>query len=194
MHRHLIRCLICCPLLLAAATQGAGAESLYKPNTFQSMTSDLRPRRPGDLLTVMVDENASASSTADTSAARDASVGLATSTPHTSFAGAIRSSNVSDGRGSTQRQGRVLAQITVGIVAIAANGDLHVRGEQTLEINNETQRISVEGRVRPQDVSETNIVLSSRLADARIRYAGQGDLSDKQRPAWWQRFLTWFGV
>ena len=48
--------------------------------------------------------------------------------------------------------------------------------------------------MRPQDVSETNIVLSSRLADARIRYAGQGDLSDKQRPAWWQRFLTWFGV
>lgn len=190
MHRHLI----CCLILLAAVIQEAGAESLYKLGTFQSMTSDLRPRRPGDLLTVMVYENASASSTADTSAARDASVGLGASSPHKSFTGAIRASNTSDGRGSTQRQGRVLAQITVGIVAIGANGDLHVRGEQTLEINNETQRISLEGRVRPQDVSDTNVVLSSRLADARIRYAGQGDLSDKQRPAWWQRFLTWFGV
>lgn len=190
MHRHLI----CGLTLLLALVQGAGADSLYKPSTFQAMTSDLRPRRLGDLVTVMVYENASASSTADTSAARDASVGLGVSTPHKSWNGAISANNAHDGRGRTQRQGRVLAQITVSIVAIGDNGDLYVRGEQTLEINNETQRISLEGRIRPQDVSETNVVLSSRLADARIRYAGQGDLSDKQSPAWWQQFLTWFGV
>jgi flagellar L-ring protein precursor FlgH len=190
MHRHLM----CGLTLLLAVIQGAGADSLYKPSTFQPITSDLRPRRPGDLVTVMVYENASATSTADTSAARDASVSLAANAQHTSFNGAIRSSNALDGRGRTQREGRVLAQITVNIVSIGANGDLYVRGEQTLEINNETQRISVEGRIRPQDVSDTNVVLSSRLADARIRYAGQGDLSDKQAPAWWQRFLTWFGV
>jgi flagellar L-ring protein precursor FlgH len=190
MHRQLI----CCLTLLLAVLPGAHAESLYKPATFQAMTSDLRPRRPGDLVTVMVYENASASSTANTSAARDASVGLGASSPHTSWNGSVRTNNASDGRGRTQREGRVLAQITVTIVAIGANGDLHVRGEQTLEINNEMQRISLEGRIRPQDVSETNVVLSSRLADARIRYAGQGDLSDKQSPAWWQQFLTWFGV
>jgi flagellar L-ring protein precursor FlgH len=80
------------------------------------------------------------------------------------------------------------------IKEILPSGDLVVAGEQLLEINNESQRISVEGRVRPQDVSDTNVVLSSRIANARIRYAGQGDLSDRQRPAWWQRFLTLFGV
>lgn len=190
MHRHLM----CGLALLLAVIQGAGAESLYKPSTFQAMTSDLRPRRIGDLITVMVYENASASSTADTSAARDASVGIGASAPHTTFNAGLHTTDALDGRGRTQREGKVLAQITVAIVAIAPNGDLSVRGEQTLEINNEAQRISVEGRIRPQDVSDTNVVLSSRLADARIRYAGKGDLSDKQAPAWWQKFLTWFGV
>lgn len=188
------RQLICTAILLLAVSGDAAADSLYQPSTYQPMTSDLRPRKAGDLITVMVYENASASSTADTSAGRDATVGIALQSPHKSFSGAIKSGNQTDGRGRTQREGKVLAQITVAIVAIGTNGDLFVRGEQMLEINNEKQQISVEGRIRPQDVSDTNVVQSTRLANARIRYSGEGDLSDKQRPAWWQRFLTMFGV
>lgn len=170
------------------------AESLYRPNTYQSLTSDLRPRRVGDLLTVMVYENASASSVADTSTARAANVGAQIRGPGVSRSAGIGTSNELDGRGRTEREGRVLAQLTVVITEILPTGDLVVAGEQLLEINNESQRIAVEGRVRPQDVSETNVVLSSRIANARIRYAGQGDLSDHQRPAWWHRLLTLFGV
>jgi flagellar L-ring protein precursor FlgH len=173
----------------------AAADTLYKPATYQPLTSDLRVRHAGDLITVMVYENASASSTADTSAGRDASIGFDVKAPNgKAWAGAIKSSNQTDGRGRTQREGQVLAQITVTIKEITASGDLLVSGEQLLEINNERQQISVEGRIRPQDVSDTNVVLSTRVANARIRYSGQGDLADKQRPAWWQRFLTLFGV
>ena len=172
----------------------AAADSLYKPNTYQPLTSDLRARKAGDLITVLVYENASASSTADTSAGRDANVGIQVQGTGKSFGAGIKSTNQTDGRGRTQREGKVLAQITVTIKQITDSGDLIVAGEQLLEINNERQQISVEGQVRPQDVSDTNTVLSTRIANARIRYSGQGDLSDKQRPAWWQRFLTLFGA
>jgi flagellar L-ring protein precursor FlgH len=182
------------PALLAFQQAPAGADSLYRPGTYQALTSDLRMRHVGDLMTVMVYENASASSAADTSTARAANVGVAVRADRHAHDGSIATSNQLDGRGRTQREGRVLAQLTVVIKEILPSGDLVVAGEQLLEINNESQRISVEGRVRPQDVSDTNVVLSSRIANARIRYAGQGDLSDRQRPAWWQRFLTLFGV
>jgi flagellar L-ring protein precursor FlgH len=43
-------------------------------------------------------------------------------------------------------------------------------------------------------VSDANVVLSTRIANAKISYAGQGDLADVQRPGWWQRFLTMFGL
>lgn len=178
-------------LLLAA---GAQASSLYQPNTFQSYTSDLRPRRLGDLITVMVYETASASSSANTSGGRDAGAGLDLRGPGKSYSLGAKTANQLDGRGRTEREGRVLAQITVAIKEITEQGDLVIAGDQLLEVNNEKQQIHVEGRIRPQDVSDANVVLSTRIAAARISYAGQGDLADLQRPAWWQRFLTLFGL
>lgn len=177
-----------------SATAPVLADSLFKPGSYQALASDVRARRPGDLITVMVCENASASSTADTSAGRDASVGVALNRATRAISGGLTTSSTTDGRGRTQREGKVLAQITVTVKEVGANGDLLIAGEQVLEINDEKQRIFVEGRIRPQDIGDNNAVLSTRIANARIRYSGQGDLSDRQRPAWWQRFLTLFGV
>jgi len=61
-------------------------------------------------------------------------------------------------------------------------------------INEEQQRINVEGRIRPQDLSDQNVVLSNRVADARITYVGEGDLAQRQKPAWWHHFLDLFGL
>lgn len=172
----------------------AGATSLYQPSIYQPYTSDLRPRHVGDLITVMVYESASASTTANTTAGRDAAVGWTTRLPGKNYSGALGTNNQLDGGGRTAREGRVLAQITVAITAITERGDLLVAGEQVLDINDERQQIRVEGRIRPQDVSDANVVLSTRIANAKISYAGQGDLANAQRPAWWQRLLTLFGL
>jgi flagellar L-ring protein precursor FlgH len=180
--------------LLACAHGATAGDSLYRPDTYQALTSDLRARRVGDLITVMVYESASASSTAKTTAARDANVDLDVQGNGKRWGAGIGASNQTDGRGRTEREGKVLAQITVSIRTIGERGELTIAGEQVVDINNERQQISIEGQVRAQDVSDTNVVLSTRIANARIRYSGQGDLADKQRPAWWQRFLTLFGV
>lgn len=181
-------------LAMLAGMACAHADSLYQPGSYQSLTSDLRQRRAGDLITVMVYENASATSIANTSAGRDAGVGIDIQRPGRGYAAGINANNQMDGRGRTAREGRVLAQITVSVREVLAGGDLIVAGEQILNVNNEQQTIKVEGRIRPQDVSDANVVLSTRIADAKISYAGQGDLADSQRPAWWQRFLTFFGL
>ncbi len=199
-------------LLLLACMDAASATSLYKPGQYQPLTSDLRMRRVGDLITVMVYENASASSTgkqfprldltrrstANTSVGREASADLALQGTSKNYnggvSGSIGTGNSTDARGRTQREGKLLAQITVAVRAVSLNGDLVIGGDQLLEINNERQQIAIEGIVRQQDVSDTNVVLSTRVANAKIRYSGYGDLADKQRPAWWQRFLTLFGV
>ena len=181
---------------IAAATvaAGAGAVSLYESNSYESLTADHRAHRRGDVLMVMIYENASATSTANTSTGRDAGVGFNIETPGKSRVGGVKFNNQLDGRGQTQREGKVLAQLTVTVTDVLENGDLLIRGEQLLEVNNERQQIKVEGRVRPHDVSDTNTVLSTRIADARIGYVGDGDLSDRQRPGWWHRVLTWFGL
>lgn len=178
----------------APAPRPRSAGSLYSDAQFQALTSDRRRFEVGDLLTVLVYESTSATTSADTGTNRDSSVGLGISLPNWNKAAAATANNDFNGTGRTQRAGRVLAQITVLVREVLPNGDLRVSGEQLLEINGEKQTIRAQGRVRPRDVNEQNMVLSSRLADARLAFTGDGVLGDMQRPRWWQKFLSLFGL
>lgn len=177
-----------------AAPRPRARGSLYSDAQFQSLTADRRRFEIGEVLTIMVYENASATSSADTGANRDSSVGMGIGLPSWNKSAAVTTNNDFSGTGRTQRAGRVLAQITVLVREVLPNGDLRVGGEQLLEINGEKQTIRAEGRVRPKDVSEQNVVLSSRLAEARLAFVGDGVLGDMQRPRWWQRLLGLFGI
>lgn len=168
--------------------------SLYQESTFQPLTADRKAYRVGDAITVLVYENASAASSTDTSAQRVGGVNVGIQTPIKNNTYSLNTTNQFDGTGQTQRSGKLLASITVSVVQALSNGELVVAGEQLLEINKERQQIKIEGRVRPQDISELNAVLSYRLADAKISYVGRGDLDDHQRPSWWQKLLLSFGL
>ena len=191
--------LFCAHFAMSLATLAVQASpsttgSLFTPESFRSFTADTRMRSAGELLTVMVYETTSAQSSADTSAGRDASVGVNLQGPAKTWSAGVQSNNYIEGGGRTQRENRVLAQLTVTIRDVLPSGELLISGEQSLEINDERQTIALEGVVRPQDVSESNVVFSNRVANARIRFNGQGELSGRQRPSWWQQLLTAFGL
>jgi len=188
--------ILCTSLLPAGAAFANEGKSLYREGTYQPLTADHKARRAGDLVTVLVYENASASSTADTSAGRDANAGVSIELPRPqrSHSAGVTTNNDFRGQGQTQRSGRVLAQLTVSIQEVLPNGDLAIAGTQALEINGEKQLIKLEGRVRAHDITDLNTVVSTRVADARISVVGDGTVSDQQKPGWWQRLLTLFGL
>lgn len=185
-------------LLLVAALTGplAFGESLYAEGQYRPLTSDNRAFRAGDVLTVQVFENSSANTSVSTGTQRKNSV--ATSLTHKAGQPAAQAGlNVSgdfDGGGRTQRANKLLATLTVTVKGLLPNGDLLVAGEQLLNINDEQQKVTLEGRVRPVDISDANVVLSTRLADARINYVGEGDVSDRSRRSWWRKLLDAFGL
>jgi len=180
--------------LLAAANAATAVESLYREDQYQSLTSDRRGAKVGDLVTVQIFETSSAASTADTRSDRSAGVGAEVAGNQRRQRGSVTVSNDMQGQGRTERSGRLLAQVTVSIQEVLPNGDLRLAGEQLLEINDERQQIRLEGRIRALDLQENNLVVSSRLADARISYLGTGAVGDKQKPAWWQRLVTALGL
>lgn len=182
------------PLLLALLCGAARSDDLYNEKTYRPLASDKRAHLPGDVLTVMIYENSSALTSADTQLQRSNQVGATASGKHFNESLAVGASNNFDGGGTVQRAGKLLAQMSVTVTGVAANGELLVAGEQTLEINLDRQKIRVEGRVRPLDVSDQNTVLSYRLADAKISYLGDGDLASRQSPGLWSRFFTWVGI
>jgi flagellar L-ring protein FlgH len=185
---------------VSLAAAAASAQSLYDEKTFQALTGDHKAHRVGDVVTVLIHEDASAVSTADTKTERNNGVSVRLDSPfHHRFivgshTGAFRTSLDFDGAAGTHRAGRLLAQLTLTVREVLPNGALVLSGEQSLEINNERQQISVEGKARAQDISEQNEILSFRLADAKITYQGAGDVALAQRPGWWARLLAAFGL
>lgn len=179
----------------AAAAGPAQAESLYSERSFRPLTGDHKAFRVGDVLTVQVFENSSATTTADTGTRRRNSLDASLSHGGNRVAQtSLTAGGDFDGGGRTQRANRVLITLSVSVREVLPNGDLRLAGEQLLLVNDEQQKVTLEGRVRPQDVSDANIVLSTRIADARITYLGEGEVSERQQRAWWRKLLDWAGM
>jgi len=185
-----------CLLSIGYGVQVSGGESLYDEREFHALTHDRRAFRLGDSLTVLVFESSSASANANTETAKNGSVGVGVESSKPEWVGnaKLKLSEDLTGRGKISRSGKLAAQITVTVQSITPNGDLQVAGKQLIHVNDEKQEITLKGRVRPQDISEANTVVSSRLADASISYLGEGVLAEKQKPGIITRFLSWLGL
>jgi flagellar L-ring protein FlgH len=171
--------------------QAAFGQSLYDSTTYRPLSTDLRAHAVGDAITVLIFEAATASSTASTSASRSSSIAARASDFGEPVGGDLSIDNDFDGGGEERRSGQLVAQITVTVREVLPNGDLVVQGDQQISLNSESQRILVEGRVRPQDIQADNSVLSSRMADARIEFKGRGLLSAREKPGLLARLFHW---
>jgi flagellar L-ring protein precursor FlgH len=180
--------------LLSCAWGSISATTLYDEKTFRAPAADHKAFRRGDAITVQVYEDARASSNADTTTRRKNNLSAALVHGRKTVGGTAAVNGDFDGGGSTERAGKLIAQLSVSVVDVLPNGELQVAGRQLLVVNGEEQRIAVEGRVRPQDISDTNVVLSTRLADARITYQGDGELSERQKRGWWRNIADKLGL
>lgn len=171
---------------------------------------DPKAYRVGDTVTIDIVENTSSTMDANTSASRKSSIdgevphllgymrALEAKNPNLTKdnAGAATNklfqadlSNKFDGKGSSDRSGRITASIGARVVETLANGNLLLFGRREMKVNNEVQYITVSGIVRPTDIDADNRIKSTYLADARIEYIGRGVIADKQRPGWGTRLI-----
>jgi len=170
------------------------ADSLFNRDGFHAFAADHRAFRPGDSLTVVVTEIATATSTAKTTTNKDGTVSAKLNKKNDAFDLSTGLGETFDGGGTTERTGKLLAKITVTVLSVDEHGVLSIKGEQTIDVNNERQSISMTGRVRPQDIGQDNTVESSRITDAHIEYIGDGVLAEKQRPGILTRILSWLRI
>lgn len=170
-------------------------QNLYRSDQYRPLVSDRRAHRVGDILTVLVVENASASATAGTNTDKSNDLGVRFSSPSSSQKNyALSVDQEYDGGGKSARSGKLLAQISVEVKAVEQNGDMFISGLQDIEINDEKQTINLAGKVRSIDVDERNTVLSTRVANAKITYVGNGVLAESQHKGWLSRLITLFGL
>jgi len=81
--------------------------------------------------------------------------------------------------------------MTVKVVDIYPNGNLVIEGTKTMEINEETEVVTLSGVVQPTDISSSNTIYSYQIANAKFTYKGKGSISDGHRPGLLVRIINW---
>jgi len=181
-------------LVFASFGLPAAAENLYSRESFDALVADHRALRVGDNLTVVVTEITSSTTDARTTADKDGSVSGSASLHQRQQQAAFNLNETFNGGGTIERSGKLLARLTVVVQSVESDGNLRVKGEQSIIVNGDKQKLFVEGRVRQQDIAADNTVMSSRLSEARISYTGNGVLSEKQRQGLLTRILSWLRI
>ena len=183
------------PQMAVETPQTSG--SLWTENK-GSLFGDIKARQLGDILTVAIFEQASASREATTKTGRSSNneagiskflgfetdlVKLNSAIDPTQLI-ATNYENDFNGSGSTSRKENLVATLSTRVVEVFPNGNLRIEGGKTVTVNREEQIIVLTGIVRPNDISPQNVIDSKYVLDAKIAYTGKGVISDKQGPGW----------
>ncbi|MEM6998537.1 MAG: flagellar basal body L-ring protein FlgH [Pseudomonadota bacterium] len=102
----------------------------------------------------------------------------------------LESEHEFDGSGSASLENQLTGSITVTVVEVLPNGNLIVRGEKRVTINNGPEYIQLSGIIRPVDVLTDNTVMSTKIADATINYIGEGAIAESGIKGWLARFFS----
>jgi flagellar L-ring protein precursor FlgH len=165
---------------------------------YQPLFEDRRPRNVGDILTITLQENVSASKSSTASANRAGAGTYKVTTAPTALNGLVgngkadvdtNGTNDFSGKGGATAQNTFTGTITVTVDQVMANGNLQVVGEKQIAINQGTEYIRFSGVVNPRTIAGDNSVLSTQVADARIEYVGKGYINEAQEMGWLQRFF-----
>ncbi|WP_413739127.1 flagellar basal body L-ring protein FlgH [Sodalis sp. RH21] len=165
---------------------------------YQPLFEDRRPRNVGDILTITLQENVSASKSSSANAARESSNTLKFATTPSMLTGLLGNgkadldaggTNDFDGKGGATAKNTFTGTITVTVQQVLANGNLKVVGEKQIAINQGAEYIRFSGIVNPRTINGNNAVISTQVADARIEYVGKGYINEAQEMGWLQRFF-----
>jgi len=205
------------PVTVTAAPPSVNDGSLWQGDSRAngSLTSDIRARRKGDIVTVLVVENVNATRQRNTTTSKEQDMtgsvtqlffpGLGTlgAQAATKTAAAVAGQNANltyksarnfNGGGTVTDTGTVTATVSTQVVDVMPNGNLVLSGSKQVTISGEVQTVTLTGIARADDVTPANTVASTSLAEARVHITGDGPLDDAQRRTLVARVLDWVNL
>ena len=163
------------------------AGSLWSPaSRLTDVGSDVRAAQIDDLVTIVVNEQASAVATGQTKTSRTSSA----ASQVTALGGKkspngaaqnllnLNSATALDGEGTTGRTTTLTTSLSARVTHVLPNGYLVIEGTKDTQVNSEHQVVTVRGVIRPADLTTGNIISSTQIAQMEIRIDGKGVVND----------------
>ncbi|MCX7693286.1 flagellar basal body L-ring protein FlgH [Tepidimonas taiwanensis] len=170
--------------------------SLYSPASYRPGFEDHRARLVGDVITIQITENLSASQSAKTDVSRQSSLSAGVSAFPFLGAGTLadlnagaKSANSMSGDGKTEASNTFRGSITAVVTDVLPNGHLVVIGEKQIGVNQAVDVLQFSGTVDPRAIRPGNTVLSTQVANVRVLSRGRGAPADAQTFGWLARFF-----
>ena len=187
----------------------AATGAIYQRGYDNPLFEDLKARRVGDILTIRLAESTNATKSSGTSLDKTHTSTIENptlfgsspqfdlpgilplaSTQDNTLASTLSSNHDFSGDSKSELSNTVSGDITVTVADVLPNGNLFVRGEKRLNLNQGNEYVKISGIVRPIDIATDNTVPSTKVADATIIYNGDGATADANRAGWLSRFFT----
>ncbi len=170
------------------------AGAIFATNDVRGLFTDVRARRVGDVITVLINEQAVASKQAATKVDRQGSVdnsatALFNSVNPGGFNLKAGAATKFSGGGQAAQKNSFTTTLTALVTHVLPGGNLVISGRKKVVLDQGPEIIRLSGIVRPASIGPNNTVYSSQIADETIRYTGSGAMQDAQRMGWLQRLL-----
>jgi flagellar L-ring protein precursor FlgH len=189
------------PASLRPPIQNSG--SIYQAGYDMRLFEDNKAMRVGDILTIKFNELTQAKKADDLNAKKDIDVSVSNPTVSgialSSLTGNSAETKLTakrnfQGQGAADQSNSLTGDISVTVIELLPNGNLKVRGEKRVTLNQGDERIKLSGIVRPVDIDPANTISSDKVADATIMYIGEGAMADASKMGWLSRILysPWF--
>lgn len=185
----------------AAPGPGDGGGSIYASRSGKPMRlfQDNKAGDVGDLLTIVLVESTTATTQANTAVTKKSGVDMAAPTlagqqvtlnGKSLLSASVDGSRDFAGTGNSAQSNKLAGQLTVRVIQDLGNGNLLVRGDKQLRLNQGDELVQVQGIVRRADIGTDNRITSDRVADARIVYGGRGTIARSNAMGWLGRFFN----
>jgi flagellar L-ring protein FlgH len=179
------------------AQLGASPGSLYSASgRLADNARDVRASDVNDIVTIIVNEAASAVVSGTSNSSRKSSANASISaaygitTPKLNNLLGLSNDTELNGAGSTSRQLSLSTTISARVIEVQSNGNLVIEGTKDIGVNSDKQSITVHGVVRPADLSSSNMVNSVQVANLQVKVTGKGVVGDAiRRPNFLYRLL-----
>ena len=172
--------------------------SIYHSGYEVALFEDTKARNVGDIITVVLQENTNASKSAKTNTKKESEIDF----PVPTVIGKgithrgdnllemdVEADRTFKGEGDSTQSNSLTGRLSVIVHEVLPNGNFMIRGEKLLTLNQGVEHIRLSGIIRPDDIAPDNTVLSSKIANAKIIYGGEGVIAESNTKGWLQRFF-----
>jgi len=172
--------------------------AIYQAGHDKTLFDNAVARRVGDVLTIILAENINAAKSAITTTKKTTTEAMAAPTllggaltlhGRNLLNNSLNDASTFDGEGGSSQSNQLTGSISVTVTKRLANGNLLVRGQKWITINQGREYVRLQGIVRPVDIGPNNSVPSTLVADATIAYGSDGTLNDSNSKGWLARFF-----